>query len=342
MPVFLDDIKAYLESTLGLDAHLQAAQGLKVPFHVKDAYKLTSLSLMAGPKPQQKLSMLLLLAGDEYPGAVSLGKHIAQVQKATDEVVVYVCQSLSVSERRSLISGHINFIQPGYQMFIPELAMDLREIVRTRRSEGEVLVLLPAAQAMLLGRLYEGWDSDTVFTSNAIMGAFKYSRVTLAKVIDQLLNLGIIHHAQSLGFKNCYSFGANQADVYERARRAMRSPVKRKVAIDRVLRKGNGVFLAGETALSKYTMLAGPEQPVFGMTKKQFDVLIEEGAFKVTNSVDKTRAWVEIWAYQTITEEKNIADEASLLLSLEDIQDERVQIALDELKENVTWLKSED
>lgn len=342
MPVFLDDIKAYLESTLGLDAHLQAAQGLKVPFYIKDAYKLTCLSLTTGSKPQQKLSMLLVLAGDEYPGAVSLGKHIAHVQKATDKVVVYVCQSLSVSQRRSLISGHINFIQPGYQMFIPELAMELRESVRTRRSEGKVSVLFPAAQAMLLGRLYEGWDNDTVFTSNAIMGAFKYSRVTLAKVIDQLLSLGIIHHAQSSGFKSCYSFGATPAAVFERARRSMRSPVKRKVAIDRVLRKGNGVFLAGETALSRYTLLADTEQPVFGMTKKQFDAMIKEGAFRVTRSVDEIRAWVEIWAYRTITEEKNIADEASLLLSLEDIQDERVQIALDELKESITWLKSGD
>jgi hypothetical protein len=343
MSKLIDEIKGYLESTVGLDAHLRTAKGLKIPFLVADAYKLTYLSLKAGPKQQKTLSMLLLLqVDDEYPGAVSLGKHIAQVQKATDEVVVYVCHSLSVSERRSLIAKGINFIQPGYQMFIPELAMDLRESVRTRRNEGEVSALLPAAQAMVLGRLYEGWDSDTVFTSNAIMGTFKYSRVTLAKVIDQLLKLDIVHHAQSLGFKNCYSFGATQTAVFERARHFMRSPVKRKVGIDRVLLKTKDVFLAGETALAKYTMLAGPVQPVFGMTKKQFDAMLDEDAFTVTSSVDEIRAWVEIWAYRSLTEEKHIADEASLLLSLEGIQDERVQIALDELKENLTWLKSEE
>ncbi|MGS8551701.1 hypothetical protein, partial [Salmonella enterica] len=88
----------------------------------------------------------------------------------------------------------------------------------------------------------------------------------------------------------CYSFGAPPAEVFKNVRRFMRSPVKRKVAIDRVLHTGNGVFLAGETALAKCTMLAGPVQPIFGMTKKQFDTLVDEQAFKVTDSVDETRA----------------------------------------------------
>lgn len=343
MPVLRDDIRLYLETTLGVDAQLRAASDIKAPHYIKDAYKLVNLVLLVGAKyKQSKLSMLLLLpTDDEYPGAVTLGKHIAQVQKYTDKVVAYVCQSLSVPERRSLIANHINFIQPGYQLFIPELAMDLRESVRTRRNEREVSALLPAAQAMLLARLYEGWDSDKVFTANDIMGEFKYSRVTLAKVIDQLLKLGIVHPAQSRGFKNYYSFGAPPPDLFKKARHFMRSPVKRKVAIDRVLHAVSGVFLAGETALAKCTMLAGPAQPVFGMTKKQFDTMVKEKKFRETVEIDEIRAWVEIWVYRSLAEDENIADEASLLLSLEDNPDERVQQGLDHLKDRNSWLKSE-
>lgn len=344
MPNLRDDIKAYLESTLGVEVHLRSTSELKVPFHIKDAYKTVNLIILIGGKSKlSKLSMLLLLpVEDEYPGAVTLSKHIAQVRKATDKVVVYVCKSLSAPERRSLIAHHINFIQPGYQMFIPELAMDLRESVRKRRNEDEVSTLLPAAQAMLLGCLTDNWSSDALYASNAIMGGFKYSRVTLSKVIGQLLKLHIIHPAQSQGFMNCYTFGASQAQIFRKARPYMRSPVKRKVAIDRKLNLGDGVFLAGETALAKYTMLAEPVQPVYGMTKKQFDAMVEQKAFKVTDSVDETKAWVEIWAYRSLNAEKYIADEASLLLSLEDNPDERVQIALDEIKEKVKWLGSED
>jgi hypothetical protein len=254
---------------------------------------------------------------------------------------VFVCQSLSVPERRSLIANHINFIQPGYQMFTPELAVDLRESVRKRRNEREVSVFLPATQAMVLGCLYEGWDSDTVYNSRVLMGGFDYSRVTLSKVIDQLLKLSIIHPAQSKSSANYYSFNASQAAVFKNARNLMRSPVKRTVAIDRTLHSRGGVFLAGETALANYTMLAEPAIPVYGMTKKQFDIMVEDRAFKLTDMVDDTKALVEIWAYNSVMAEKNIADEASLILSMADNQDERVQIALDVLKENVTWLKSE-
>lgn len=336
-----DDIKVYIESTLGVEAHLNPASELRVPFHIKDAYTLLHLNILISSK--STLSMLLLLpVEDGYPGAVALGKHITLVRKATDEVVVYVCKSLSAPERRSLIAHHINFIQPGYQMFIPELAMDLRESVRTRRNEEEVTVLLPAAQAMLLGCLTQNWGSDTLYTSNAIMGGFNYSRVTLSKVINQLLKLRILEAAPSQGFMNVYSFGSSRTRVFSHARRYMRSPVKRKVAIDRKLPLVNGIFLAGETALAKYTMLAEPVQPVYGMTKKQFDAMVEQNALKVADSVDETRAWVEIWAYRSLKTENHIADEASLLLSLEDNPDERIQIALDEIKEKVEWLKSED
>ncbi|MDU8499681.1 hypothetical protein RYB01_10855 [Pseudomonas syringae] len=344
MPILLGELTSYLEVTLGVEAHLSPDVKTSVAYHIKDAYTLFNLIILIGGKHRQsKLEMLLLLpVDDEYPGSVALGKHIAQVQKNTDKVVVYVCRSLSVSERRSLINSHINFIQPGYQLFIPELAMDMRESVRTRRAEGEMSALLPAAQAMLLGRLYEGWASGTLFTSNAIMGEFSYSRVTLAKVIDQLLKLGILELAQSDGFKNLYSFPVSPAGVFKKARHFMRPPARRKVAINTMLCTGDGVFLAGESALARLTMLADPAQPVFGMTKKQFDTLLEDNAFKVAESVDESRAWVEIWAYESLKKRREIADEASLLLSLKDSPDERIQLALDELKENVTWLKFED
>lgn len=343
MTALRDDIRLYLESTLGVDVQLEPALAPSVPFHIKDVYNLVDVDLLTPGKSGVTLGMLLLLPiVDQYPGAVTLAKHINQVQKTTDRVVVFVSTSLSVPERRSLIANHINFIQPGYQMFIPELAMDLRESVRKYRAEGEITALLPATQAILLGCLYEGWNSETVYTSNTLMGKLRYSRVTLSKVIGQLLKLQIIHPVQSRGITHSYSFSATPDEVFKKNHPLMRSPVKRKLGIDREFALEGEVFLSGESAVADYTMLAGPPQPIYGMTRKQFDALIEEGAFNVCDSIDDIRAWVEIWTYGSLKAEKNIADEASVLLSLENDRDERVQIALDEIREKVTWLKSKD
>lgn len=342
MPALRDDIRLYVESLLNAQVQVKAAPVARIPFHIRDAYQLAELTFWLGSKSSPSLSMLLLLPiEDEYPGAVTLRKHIQQVQKATNHVVVYACKSLSPSERRSLITHHLNFIQPGSQMFIPELAMDLRELVRKRRNEQAVSTLLPAAQALLLGRLYEGWDSDSLYTSSAIMGSFEYSRVTLSKVIDQLLKLNVIEAVQRRGVTNVYSFAATPVEVFKRARPWMRSPVKRTIPIDRPLPLSDSLFLAGETALASYTLLAGPAQPVYGMTRNTFDLMQEEKAFKVADSVDDVRARVEIWSYRSLKAENRIADQASLLLSLEDSPDERVQIALDAIREELAWLGSE-
>ena len=343
MPVRPGNIKSYLESVLGAEIQLKPASALKVPFHIRDAYTLTDLTLVIDEKSATPLSMLLLLpAADHYPGAVALRKHVQQVQKATDRTVVYVSSSLSAAERRSLITNHFNFIQPGSQMFIPELAMDLREQVRKRRNDQEVSALTPAAQVILLDRLYRGWDSDLRYTSSAIMGGFNYSRVTRSKVIEQLIRLDIIQALQGQGLTNLYAFNGSPAEVFSKARQWMRTPVRRKVPVNGVPRVGDGVFLAGESALASYTLLAGPVQPVYGMTRNTFDLLLERKAFKVTDSVDDTKAWVEIWAYRSLREENGSADQASLLLSLDDCPDERVQMALDEIRDEVRWLGSGD
>lgn len=334
-----DEAKDYIEYLLGVAVHVEPVT-LKVPFHLREIYTFVELSFQFGMSTSVTL-LLLVPHEDDYPGAVTLTKHIAQVRKATDAVLVYVCKSLSPQERRSLIMHHINFIQPAYQMFLPELAMDLREGVRKRRTTKEISALLPATQAMLLGRLYEGWSRDDFFTANAILGVLKYSRVTLAKAVDQLLELSVLFPVTTDLPWKAYAFKAPPAEVFRKVRPYLRSPVRRKVAITTEwLFSGGGAFVAGESALAKYTMLAEPDQPVYGMTKQAFDEMLARNEFKVTQSVDEIRAWVEIWAYPSVND-LFLADPVSLLLSLEDNPDERVQIALDELKELVTWLGSE-
>ncbi|WP_194789106.1 hypothetical protein [Pseudomonas sp. UFMG81] len=329
----------YLESILGVPTHLKPIS-LKLPYHLQDAYTCIVLTLQFAPAP---LDLLLLLPSNPtYLGAVTLTKHFAQIRKATPATPVYVCQALSSADRRSLISHQLNFIQPGYQLFVPELAIDLRERVRQRQTQAQITALLPAAQAMLLARLYKIGSNDTPFPASGLMGNLSYSRVTLSKVVDQLLQIGLLDPVPLKGANQAYTFSASATEVFKRARPYLRSPVKRQVAISTELAPEHGTFLAGESALAKHTLLAAPAQPIYGMTRPHFDALLAQGSIQLSTSVDDTKAWVQIWAYDTLETSGNGADEASLLLSLDNSQDARIQIALDELKERVEWLGSGD
>ncbi|PYC22207.1 hypothetical protein [Pseudomonas mosselii] len=333
------ETQRYLESILGVPTHLKPVSP-RLPYHLQDAYTCFELTLQFTPS---SLALLLLFPSTpSYPGAITLTKHIAQISQATNAIPVYVCPALSPADRRSLISHQLNFIQPGYQLFIPELAMDLRERFRQRREQAAITALLPATQAMLLARLYEGVINATPFPASALMDDLHYSRVTLSKVVDQLLQTGLLIASQHKGAVQIYTFSASTPELFKQARPYLRSPVKRKVAISAEPPLGHGVFLAGETALASQTLLAAPAQPVYGMTKRRFDALLGDGSLHLSQSVDDTRAWVEIWAYDTLETSGNHADAASLLLSLDNSQDERVQMALDQLREQVEWLGSGD
>jgi hypothetical protein len=333
-----DDAKTYIEAVLGVSAQLEPV-GFKVSFNIRDSYKMFELTIPLASNAVVALVLLVPRDENDYPGIVKLQKHVDLVRKASNRIITYVCRSLTTQDRRSLITHQVNFIQPGFQMFIPEMALDLRENFRQRREQGEVAALLPAAQAMLLSCLYGGNTEDTLFTTNALMGHLNYSRMTLSRAVDQLTSLSLIAPAKSELQWSTYAFNASPAEVFSKAKQYLRSPVRKKIGITRnAIRSAPGVFLAGETALAQYTMLAEPKQAVWGMTKKVFTDMLALEAFKIAESVDTIEECVEIWAYPSLDERHHIADEASLLLSLEDNPDERIQIALDELKEKVTWL----
>ncbi len=94
-------LPATASSILGADVAIKPASALKVPHYIKESYQLVNLVVsLGGVSKASRLSMIALLpVNDPYPGVVTLGKHLAQVRKVTDEVIVYACRSLSVSER---------------------------------------------------------------------------------------------------------------------------------------------------------------------------------------------------------------------------------------------------
>ncbi|MNO98305.1 hypothetical protein D3C76_900500 [compost metagenome] len=311
---------------------------LRASFHIQDTYRIFELTIPL--MHASTLTMVLLVPnGDEYPGIVKLEKHLDQLRKVTNQVLVYVCEFLTPYERRSLIAHQLNFIQPSVQMFIPELALDLRERFRQRRAQREVTALFPAAQAMLLSCLYSEKTNEAYLTTNELLGDLPYSRVTLSKAVAQLASLSLIAPTLSKLPRQTYVFDGQPEEVYNKARHHLRSPVRKKIGITRNKRPmAPGVFMAGETALAIYTMLAEPQQPVWGMTRQVFKEMLELNAFEVMTATDLIEEWIEIWAYPSLTTESRLADGASLLLSLEATSDERVQIALDELRGKLMWM----
>lgn len=341
MNVMTNEFVQYLQATIGFDVSIQDAPNLNVPILIRKRYDLQEVAIhFTGLKP---LRFIALLDTDErYPGAVALKKQMVLVGQVSNKPVVYVSRTLLPGERKSMISQLINFITIGKQFFAPEIGICLHEAYKAKRAAlDDSQGLSPATQAILIANLLQGWDAHEVFTSSLFSANFDFSRMTSNKVVTELEQAGVIQHTSNSGRARIFKFADSREEVLEKALPHLRSPVLKVIQVDRVPALSPSVWEAGETALSRYSLLVGPKNPVVGMTRHVYNSLVSNGHFRKVDSIDEAAASVEIWSYESLKAVKRIADEISLYLSLRDHQDERVQIALDEMKEQYEWMKFE-
>ncbi|MEG3132384.1 hypothetical protein SC206_02220 [Rouxiella sp. T17] len=332
----IDEAKEYIEATLGLNVEFKPTRKFKLPFFIQDSYKFFPICLKLGDNAIFSALLIEPVTGT-YPGVVTLRKNLGQIEKVTDDTLIFLNSCFSASDRRSMIRDQINFLQPGFQMYIPELALDLREARRIRREKRVAVKLFPAAQAILIANLHSGWSTNQEYTARQLMGTYNYSRVTLAKVVEQFISHGIIDTGNKT---NHYQFTGSESDIYQKAYPFLKSPIKNRVAINRIIEVDDDVFVSGESALARYSMLAEPTLPVYAMTAQTFSKRLSISQFSIAEGIDQIAAYVEIGTYQS--QKKQVADELSLMLSFATDKDERIQIALDEIKEKIGWLKSGD
>lgn len=335
MKKILQQIQSYVQDILGIKASIVRSTNLQVPFFIKDTYELVSMQLTLTEKHAYDV-LLIVQKEDAYPGIVSLRRHLNQIHKVTSEPLVYVNNALTAADRKRLISHHVNFIQPHLQLFIPELALDMREVYRQQRTNLAVDKFFPATQAVLIACFNRGWSTTKAYTSSQIAQGLDYSRVTLSKVIDQLIAKDILIRGEKA---RTYHFNEPVRSVFEKAIPHLKSPVKRVIFTNAKLEVGKGVFWAGETALAQYSMLAEPSKPTYALTQESFSKLLKQGLVSETESIDEINATIELWTYPNPMAEAEIADPLSLFLSLKDNTDERIHIALEEMMGEVTWLK---
>ena len=119
-------------------------------------------------------------------------------------------------------------------------------------------------------------------------------------------------------------------ELFEKAKVYLKTPVRKTGYIDKTKVTENMV-LAGETALSEKTMLNPSRVVTYAITEKDYDktLLTEE----LTDPDKQVR--LELWAYNPRQfSDDNCADDISIVLSFGDTVDERIEEAIDELKES--------
>lgn len=331
LPTLATAVVHYLHEILGIKAPdvKPWARINELPYFLRDAFEFSQLQLLEQP---------IVLAMGLAEGKQSLSEvrtRLDQVKALADQPVVYVTDALPSYDRRRLIEHKVPFIVPGNQLYLPDLGLDLREYFR-RRVPATVEALSPSAQAMLITALLrQPWQPD--WQPSGIAAALGYTPMTLSRALKELTAVGLAT-VHTVGRSRSLRMELPPEQVWERAKPALRTPIRRTVwvAADEIAAHRLN-RIAGLSALARYSMLTEPKWPVYALTVADWKAAKDAGVRELPEPETGAQEW-QLWSYSpALISDEITVDPLSLLLSLRENTDDRIQLALDELKGQLPW-----
>jgi len=321
--------ETYVNEVLGVDFGLTpVADCDRLPFFLTDRYRFLQAMVFATPC----IFMAVQARDLETPAAIA--RHWSQARLALGGgIVAILTDALSVHDRRRLIARRIPFIVPGNQLFMPDLAVDLRENFRVpSKSVGDRLT--PAAQvlvlATILGQTFDG------LSASRLARRFDYSPMSIGRVFDELETFELAQ-IRDVGRERLIDFAGRGRRLWDQARDLLQSPVRTSRLI---VRPPTTIIapIAGETALAHYTNLSDPRRQTRAVAAKDWKALSQHFEFARHNRVDEDGLKIESWSYDpALLSQDPAVDRLSLYLSLEDRRDERIDQAAEALLEDMAW-----
>ena len=320
-----ENIERYLEETLGLTVAIKPwAEKSVLPYFLHDAYEFACIELLGA-------RYVLMLARDQAANAAKVRKDADTLGKASGEVAIYVAPVLSSYERKRLVGQHIPFIVPGNQLYLPDLGIDLREYFRQRRAVPDK-GLSPATQALLISALLNPWKAEV--HPAELANGLGYTSMTLSRAMKELENSGLASVVR-VGRERRLRFEENAHAVWTKALPLLRDPVKQTVWAMPNSTVQQQARVAGESALADTTLLAEPAYPVYAISREQWKLAQKLGLLVLPSPEPGACLW-QIWCYDpNINPIAGSVDPFSLILSLRNERDERVQQALHEFEKGL-------
>ena len=307
----------YIGKTLGLEVCYTPWEHMNtMPYFIMDQYEIHKVSI----GPVQTLSLKLKA---DFPPVSTLEKHIGRVQRAEHLPAFIELDAISKYRRDALIKARIPFVVPGKQLYLPFMGAVLSERCNSEIENTEKL--LPSAQVLFFYYLYS--KQDKIYLSNAVKD-LQYSAMSVSRAAKQLVQTGLFESNKE-GVQKLLIPQYNRKEMFQRMRHMLINPVKRKIYIP--LDELTGQYcLAGYSALSHYSMLNPPQLICYAA-----DVSAKlNGRFVLTDI--NHQAEVEIWKYNpAVLSKDNIVDPLSLIMSLHEKPDERIEEAIEEIMENI-------
>lgn len=319
--------KRYLHDTLGVTASVSKQKKLKtLSFFLQDNYDFFQIKLL------HEDFIVLSLKNDETFTPATIRQHSQIVSEQLEKKVIFLSANITSFNRKRLIERKVPFVIPGNQMYLPDLGLDLREHFIKKKTK--LTLFGPSTQTVILYTLIKKLTGPV--TPSELSEKLGYSRMTMTRSIDEIEAAGLADVSIE-GRERLVYFDQNRRELWEKALPLMKTPIKQSVWIKSLADKLT-VCAAGLTALAQYSMLNSPILPVYAIAAGDWKQYKDSSFFELLPYSDEAECQLEVWHYSPyLLVNGTTVDQFSLYLSLRDVEDERVEAAVEKMMEDIKW-----
>lgn len=318
----------YLKDTLGISVSPEKWDGCQsLPVFMQSLYDCYIVRILS----EKCLLLVSRNEDDATPAAVQ--KHYHLVRKKWTGPVIVVRRSIRSDERyRLMVEYKLPFVVPGNQLYLPDIGLDIREHFRRIRKEWQQFS--PSTQLLVLHVLQT--HSYAPLVSTELLNVLPYTPMTIKRAFDEIVQAQI-GTLRMRGRERELRFETSGHELWEAALPYLRSPVQRLLSAV-FSSDAMPTLEAGLTALSRYSMISASMPSTLAASFEAWKAAKASACVREVDHADENAHHLEIWRYNPfLLSTGSAVDRLSLFLSLRDINDERVEAALDEMMESVQW-----
>ncbi len=293
----------------------------KTPVYIRDGYTPQLL--------EWNNNHCVLLAPKEASWRLpTLKKQLKKFQDMCEYPCALYLEGMTALQRRNLIENNIPFISSSQQVYLPFWGCSFFERFKVDTPVADKMT--PGTQLVFL-YLYYLENSDKVNLTQ-IANDLQLSKATCNRAINDLAACELIEQ-QAEGRIKWITLAYEKPEYLKKGFSRLKSPVERIIYV-KTLVEPNWPK-SGLLALSDISMVGANEQDgAVAICKKASTSIPTDSIISERNFGDFGGYIIEVWSYDpTLLADGGRVDDISLLLSLNDNNNERIQMGLDEIRE---------
>jgi predicted transcriptional regulator len=321
-----DVVEGYLKEHIDTDITIkQWNEREYLPIFLSEIYSFYKMNILGE-------YCLLIEVNNEIPGIENLKKHMNTISKNIDDELVLLFKSISSFRRKTLIENRIPFIVENGQMYLPFLGMKLKKT--TDKNTKIIEKFSSSAQLVFLYFLY---NKDLQINTTELAEIFNTAKMTASRALNDLYLLGLLTYEISgkTGRSKRYK-RIDDTCYYNRGSKYLKNPVNKVKYVDNNI--AHDFPVAGLEALSMQSMLNPPKNLVRAISKQKAKDIKEQIILNRDKIADMNLIELQIWNYEPeFLAVNGVVDLVSLVMSVSETNDDRVDIAIEERLKCEIW-----